>query len=95
MAQAGSLDLIQEQRPLTEDEQLQKALTGYEEVARNEEIGWRQRFKVQWIKSGDKNTKYFYRVATTHKSFNTIDSLQIDGVNTTEPLTIKNSTFPE
>lgn len=43
------------------------------------------------IKSGEENTKYFHRVATTDKRFSTIDSLQIDGLGTTEPLTIKDS----
>lgn len=40
LPQTGSLDLIQQQRPVTEDEQFQKAHLAmeYEEVSRNEEI---------------------------------------------------------
>lgn len=51
-------ETIQEERPLTDDELLQKAnLTiDFEEVAKKEEIDWKQRSKVQWLKHGDKNT---------------------------------------
>lgn len=47
--QISSLDNIQELRPLTEDELLQKThfAMEFEEVVRNEEIAWRQRSRIQ------------------------------------------------
>lgn len=81
LEQIGSLKVIQEARPLINDELLMKAQWAleYEEVARNDEIYWRQRSNIQSIK-GDKSTKYFHRITTVHKRINTIDSLMINGV---------------
>ena len=79
MSQIRDMEVTQETRSLTGDEQLLKVHLGmeYEEVAKNEEFFWRQRSRIQWIKNGDKNMKYFHRMATTHKRINTIESLKI------------------
>ena len=55
--QIGSLETLQESRPLNDVEQLIKSHLAmeYDEVARNEEIFWRQRSRVHWIICGDKN----------------------------------------
>ena len=63
----------------------------YEETVRNKEIYWRQRSRIQRIKEGDKNTKYFPRMATARKRINTIDSLMIDGVMSSDSMEIKRS----
>uniref|UniRef100_A0A0V0IB11 Putative ovule protein n=1 Tax=Solanum chacoense TaxID=4108 RepID=A0A0V0IB11_SOLCH len=61
----------------------------FEEVVKNEEIAWRQRSRIQWLKNGDKNTKYFHRMATTHKRCNTIDKIEEGGTYITDPEVIK------
>ncbi|WMV19989.1 hypothetical protein MTR67_013374 [Solanum verrucosum] len=61
----------------------------FEEVVKNEEIAWRQRSRIQWLKNGDKNTKYFHRMATTHKGCNTIDKIEEGGTYITDPEVIK------
>ncbi|XP_035544681.1 uncharacterized protein LOC118348042 [Juglans regia] len=44
-----------------------------------EEISWRQKSRALWLREGDKNTKFFHRMANAHRRFNYIESLSIDG----------------
>lgn len=41
-----------------------------------EEMFWMQRAKVTWLKEGDKNIEYFYKVASRRKGWNQIVSLR-------------------
>ena len=45
-----------------------------------EEICWRQKSRVFCIKEGDRNTEFFHRMANSHRQFNYIDMLMVDGV---------------
>ncbi|WMV09897.1 hypothetical protein MTR67_003282 [Solanum verrucosum] len=89
--QLAALEVIHEHRALTDDEAMQKSNLAieFEEVARNEEIAWRQRSRIQWLKQGDRNTKYFHRIATAHKRVNSIDNLKVDGMEVTDAKEIK------
>uniref|UniRef100_M0ZKV5 Non-LTR retroelement reverse transcriptase n=1 Tax=Solanum tuberosum TaxID=4113 RepID=M0ZKV5_SOLTU len=91
MEELAKWEAVQEQRVLTEEEIQQKTnlASTYEQVAKNEEIRWRQRSRIQWLKQRDKNTKFFHRVATSQKRYNSIESLLVDGCNTNDPSVIK------
>jgi len=44
-----------------------------------EEISWRQKSRILWLKEVDKCTKFFHRVANSNRRFNAIESLSING----------------
>ena len=44
-----------------------------------QEICWRQKFRVLCVREGDRNTKFFYRIANSHRRVNSIDRLMVGG----------------
>ena len=44
---------------------------------------------MQWLKEGDKNTKFFHKMANAHKRYNNIDELVIQGELTQDPAKIE------
>ena len=45
-----------------------------------EEISWRQKSRMFCIKEGDNNTKIFHKMANSHRMFNYLKTLEVDGV---------------
>jgi len=85
------LDLIAEERPLSVEEYLKR-----EESSRNleqhvflEEVSWRQKSRALWLKEGDSNTKFFHRLANSHRRHNMIEALVVDGQLTEDRTVIK------
>ena len=45
-----------------------------------EKISWRQKSKMLCIKEGDNNTKFFHKMANSHRRYNHLNFLEVDGV---------------
>ncbi|KAM6571204.1 hypothetical protein CsatA_015284 [Cannabis sativa] len=67
--------------------QLESSLSS---LLEKEEIFWQQRSRVQWLKAGDQNTKYFHRHANTRFQNNLIRGLfNSEGIWCTDPMDIQ------
>ena len=75
------LDLKEDHHSLLEVEKLEKASlrSELEKVALLEEISWRQKSKVLFLKEGDSNMRFFHRMANSNRRNNCIENLVIDG----------------
>jgi hypothetical protein len=74
------LELIEENRCLEEEEKRADMAREMEKTLLFEETSWRKKSRALWLKEGDKNTKLFHRVANSHRKFNQVDSLMINGI---------------
>ena len=44
-----------------------------------EEVSWRQKSHVLWLKEGDNNTKFFHQMANSHRRNNYMERVEVDG----------------
>ena len=51
-----------------------------ESLASLEEISWRQKSRTLFLKEGDNNTRFFHRLANSHKQANTMRGVEVDGI---------------
>lgn len=77
----GLLDNLKESRSLTDEEthkenDLRAEMYG---ILKQEEIYWKQRARVTWLKEGDENTSYFHSVANGRKNQNFINRIRQGG----------------
>jgi len=85
------LDAIEECRSLEEDERVRKIDMSkeIENTLLFEELNWRQKSRALWLKEGDKNTNFFHKVANSHRKFNQVNSLKINGEISKNPAEIQ------
>lgn len=48
---------------------------GFDSILQDEQIFWRQRSRIAWLKEGDRNKKFFYIRASARKRKNAIKDL--------------------
>lgn len=82
----------EEARTLSENEKFRKSqvVTELERVTLMEEISRRQKSRALWLKEGDRCTKFFHRVANSHRRNNAIDILLVDGAVSSHQTIIRN-----
>lgn len=82
-----SLDILKESRSLLPSELVleQSLIQSLANISKQEEIYWRQRSRLQWLKEGDGNTKFFHAVANGRKCRNLIPGFNQDGRQISDP----------
>eukprot|EP00253_Pinus_taeda_P018901 PITA_18901 len=57
------------------NDQVTKHHQEWENLCQQEEIFWQQKSRVQWLKEGERNTKFFHRSTIANRSHNRISSI--------------------
>ncbi|XXG88987.1 hypothetical protein AAC387_Pa12g1096 [Persea americana] len=65
------------------------AKLGLHEALKAQDTHWKQRSRINWLKEGDQNTKFFYQSAKARSSFNNINHISINGIRSDDPLFIQ------
>ena len=83
----SELETIEKSHGLTEEEKLdlERIRGELEKTSLLKEICWKQKFRVLCIREGDRNTKIFHHIANSHRRFNSIDRLMVDGELSSDP----------
>uniref|UniRef100_A0A2N9EHP5 Reverse transcriptase domain-containing protein n=1 Tax=Fagus sylvatica TaxID=28930 RepID=A0A2N9EHP5_FAGSY len=86
IADLRELDDEKDSRPLSIEERgrREQLVVGLEKVILMDEISWRQKSRVLWLKEGDKNSSFFHRIANSNRNANTIGHLIINGTTSTD-----------
>lgn len=74
MSELDGFEVACEGRPLSDEEITLETLRrqDLDRIIKQEEIYWKKRARVTWIKEGDENTKFFHAVANGRRNRNFI-----------------------
>ena len=80
----GALELLDAKEgfldSLTERNEKNEVRSQVEHLLSPKEISWRQKSRMLCIKEGDNNTKFFHKMANSHRRYNHLSFLEVDGV---------------
>ena len=84
------LDRTEEDGGLSKEEKERRRVlaTDLEASLLQEEISWRHKSRVRWLKEGDKYTKFFHQMANANRKNNSIESLIVNDSPTSDPTII-------
>ncbi len=86
MCDLTDLDEVADSRPLSLEERGKREHISVEleKVILMEEICWRQKSRALWLEKGDRNSKFFHRLVSSHRNANPIGKLLINGITSTQ-----------
>lgn len=86
-----SLDSASNNIPLDESEPGERKVAQQDlwTWLKRKDMFWAQNSRGKWLKEGDKNTRYFYTLASIRERKNSITSLPINGSDITDPPGLK------
>ena len=63
---------------LGRNEEREKAREEFKKWVDLEEVSWRQKSRETWLKEGDRNTRFFQRMANSNRRRNSIRNISIN-----------------
>eukprot|EP00253_Pinus_taeda_P009227 PITA_09227 len=71
-------ELIEDGFDKFKSDQADKHHQEWENLSKQEEIFWRQKSRVQWLKEGERNTRFFHRSTMANRAYNRISTIKYE-----------------
>ena len=83
MAEIGRLDEQEFQGVISDEDRVQRdqLRAEWDSLAHLDEISWRQKSRILWLREGDNNTKFFLKMANSNRRRNRIQVIEVDSVS--------------